>query len=164
MRAFLKLTLEAAGAALSKFWYIIFQCARPNLPQGSFMRRRPIRGQALWDRDLAAARPFRTPGVSNSSQTTGRYEPGGIAIFPEADAKKMAPKIGAIEACLERYARSQRGFDGRSDAGTGNVAVANGHLRIGHQHSVDRREQAAEQGAGGREGDGSSSGHWIPFS
>jgi hypothetical protein len=30
------------------------------------------RGHALWDRDLAAARPFRTPDVSNSSQTTQR--------------------------------------------------------------------------------------------
>jgi hypothetical protein len=72
MRAFLKLTLEATGRCSVKILVYYIPMRKAEFAAGQVMRRRPIRGHALWDRDLAAARPFRTPGVSISSQTTER--------------------------------------------------------------------------------------------
>ena len=45
----------------------------------------------------------------------------------------------------------------------GEVAVADRDLRTLHQEAIDGGQQAAEQGAGRYEADGSSLGHCCPF-
>jgi hypothetical protein len=50
-----------------------------------------------------------------------------------------------------------------SEADAGKVAVAIRDLGALHQQPVDGRHQAAEQGAGGRQYNGSSLGHCVPF-
>ena len=51
-----------------------------------------------------------------------------------------------------------------SEPEIGQVAIAHRNAGAGHQQAVDRRHQAAEQRAGGRETDGSCLGHGVPFS
>ena len=52
----------------------------------------------------------------------------------------------------------------RSEAETGEVAVANGDTAARGQQAVDRGHQAAEQRAGGKKADGCSLGHECPLS
>ena len=49
------------------------------------------------------------------------------------------------------------------DAKPGKVAVADRDLRASHQKAVDGGHEAAEQGGGRYEADGSSLGHFCPL-
>ena len=87
------------------------------------------------------------------------------------DAKKMAPKIGAIGRKLnvgcgtETKAGFLKALDSQGlETEVRKVTIADGDARAGHQQAVDRRHQAAEQRAGRYQTDGSSLGHLCPLS
>src|SRR6266851_245069 len=62
----------------------------------------------------------------------------------------------------ERSDRTNAGFTG-SKPEIGEIAVTHRHAGAGHQQAVDGDHQAAEQGSGGREADGSRLGHNSPL-
>jgi hypothetical protein len=177
----LNTTLGSLGAAILdvKFWYIIFQQARPILPQVSFCiaarygrvgKRCGLAGKHCHAASSKAARPFGTSSVSKSSQTTDDEDPPrrpgagpGVSatdtITATLTAKTTAPKIGAINRTIWHHVLKRT----RPPRAIVRLCSAE-HRRCGSSSPHRPAAGGRSSRTGGRTGCWGARARWIPTS
>src|SRR5258706_16107580 len=128
---------RVAGGA---FWYVICQSASDLMGAGGDLRN--------MSQMLCRCRYDRCTGIKNGPEIRGHWSK--VLVHGPAQRKKTtASETVHLQA---------------SEAEIGKVPIAQRGTGRGHQRTVDGGHQAAEQGGGGREADGSSLGHCRPLS